>query len=458
MPKKHEVIAIHVGQPGVQIGSALWELFCLEHGIRPDGYLYNENEWYDDYDAVFSLDSEGKITPRALMIDLEPSVVAYRELFPPELLLTGKEDAASNYGRAFCNLGPGILDDAVERIRCIAEDCPLLQGLVIFRGLGGGTGSGFMDLFSEQLADEFGKEFKIHFSICPSPQISSNTTEPYNALLTTHGSLPHENMCVLIDNQSIYRMLDILQVPHPTFTNVNRLIAQVIAINSPKHLEGMLLLIIVVSAVTTSMRFEGPLNSDILELVTNLLPFPRIHFPCVSYAPLIPGHKCKCAVPETPSVIELTTECFDECNHFLMCDMEQGQYLSCCMFFRGDVCPTDINYAIYVIKKHKIVNFVDWCPTGFKIAINYQPPTTVPIGDLAPTPRAVCMLVNSTAIMQVWERLLAKFECLYERKAFVHHYINEGLEESLFQESAETVNSLIDDYKETETDNYEDDD
>jgi hypothetical protein len=36
---QRECISIHVGQAGVQIGNACWELYCLEHGIQPDGQL-----------------------------------------------------------------------------------------------------------------------------------------------------------------------------------------------------------------------------------------------------------------------------------------------------------------------------------------------------------------------------------------------------------------------------------
>jgi len=29
---QREVISIHIGQAGVQMGNAAWELYCLEHG------------------------------------------------------------------------------------------------------------------------------------------------------------------------------------------------------------------------------------------------------------------------------------------------------------------------------------------------------------------------------------------------------------------------------------------
>ncbi len=75
-----------------------------------------------------------------------------------------------------------------------------------------------------------------------------------------------------------------------------------------------------------------------------------------------------------------------------------GKYMACCLLYRGDVVPKDVNAAIATIKTKRTIQFVDWCPTGFKVGINYQPPTVVPGGDLAKVQRAVCMLSNTTAI------------------------------------------------------------
>ena len=72
--------------------------------------------------------------------------------------------------------------------------------------------------------------------------------------------------------------------------------------------------------------------------------------------------------------------------------------MACCLLFRGDVVPQDVNRAVSTIKTKRSIQFVDWCPTGFKVGINYQPTSVVPGGDMAPVPRAVCMLSNTTAI------------------------------------------------------------
>jgi Tubulin/FtsZ family, GTPase domain len=34
-----EIISIHIGQAGIQVGNSCWELYCLEHGIQPDGLM-----------------------------------------------------------------------------------------------------------------------------------------------------------------------------------------------------------------------------------------------------------------------------------------------------------------------------------------------------------------------------------------------------------------------------------
>jgi hypothetical protein len=60
------------------------------------------------------------------------------------------------------------------------------------------------------------------------------------------------------------------------------------------------------------------------------------------------------------------------------CDPRNGKYMACCLLYRGDVVPKDVNTAISAIKTKRSIQFVDWCPTGFKVGINYQPPVAVP--------------------------------------------------------------------------------
>lgn len=60
----------------MQIGNACWELYCLEHGIQPDGMLSPQSCTSDEgFQTFFSETGGGKYVPRAVFLDLEPTVI-----------------------------------------------------------------------------------------------------------------------------------------------------------------------------------------------------------------------------------------------------------------------------------------------------------------------------------------------------------------------------------------------
>jgi tubulin alpha len=421
----------------VQVGNSCWELYCLEHGISPDGTMPSDKSVGREdgsFNTFFSETGSGKHVPRAVFVDLEPTVVdevrtgAYRQLYHPQQLITGKEDAANNYARGHYTIGRELVDVTLDRIRKLADQCSGLQGFLIFHSVGGGTGSGFGSLLLERLSVDYGKKSKLDFCVYPSPQVSTAVVEPYNSVLSTHSLLEHTDVAFMLDNEAIYDMCRRqLDIEKPSYTNLNRLIAQVI------------------SSLTASLRFDGALNVDMNEFQTNLVPYPRIHFMLCSYAPVLSAEK---AYHQQNSVAELTSAVFEPGNMMAKCDPRAGKYMATCLMYRGDVVPKDVNQAVSVIKTKRTIQFVDWCPTGFKCGINSQPPTVVPGGDLAKVQRAVCMLSNTTAIAEVFSRIDHKFDLMYTKRAFVHWFVGEGMEEGEFSEAREDLAALEKDYEE----------
>ncbi|KAJ7730726.1 tubulin, alpha, ubiquitous [Mycena olivaceomarginata] len=231
---------------------------------------------------------------------------------------------------------------------------------------GGGTGSGPGALLLGRLSTDYSKKSKLEFRVYPAPQLSSSVVEPYNSVLTTHTTLELSD-CTFMKNLGV-----------------------------------------VVSSITASLRFDGSLNVDLNEFQTNLVPFPRIHFPLATYAPLLSAEK---ANHEQNSVAEMTFACFEHGNQMVKCDPKEGKYMACCLLYRGDVVPKDTQAAVASIKTKRAIQFVDWCPTASKMGVCNEP---------AGTTRSLSMLANTTAI--------STFDLMCSKRAFVHWCVGEGME------------------------------
>lgn len=130
-----------MGQAGTQLGGSAWELYLLEHGLgkdgRPDTTAKDTIEG-GSFETFFTETSSGKYVPRSLFVDLDPSPIDeirtgdYRQLFHPELLISGKEDAANNYARGHYTIGKEMVDQVIERIRRVAGMALLVPDLFIF--------------------------------------------------------------------------------------------------------------------------------------------------------------------------------------------------------------------------------------------------------------------------------------------------------------------------------------
>jgi len=446
-----EIVNIFIGQAGAQVGNACTTLMCQEHNIRPDGTLASENPQLDDSSefsaekeslhTFFHRTSDGSHVLRTIMVDLEPSVIdevrsgAYSGLYHPENLIAGKEDAANNFARGHYTVGKAMLDTTIRKIQKEADKCDGLQGFMIFNSVGGGTGSGFGAALLQRLSSEFGKKSKFGFTVFPSPQVSTSVVEPYNAVLSTHSLILNEDITILLDNEAIYEInQNSLDIDKPTYSQLNDVIAQVC------------------SSTTASLRYEGELNVDINEFQTNLVPYPRIHFVLSSFAPLLSQEKAK---KQSLSVQEITKSAFEPGSMMAKCDPRHGKYMACSLNYRGHVQGKDVNNAVEQLKQDKAMHFVDWCPTGFKVGINKSKPMVPEGSSIAKSERAMCVMANSTAIGEVFSRISGKFDLMYSKRAFVHWYVSEGMEEGEFSEAREDLASLEKDYEEVGKDSAE---
>uniref|UniRef100_A0A0A9VPJ0 Tubulin alpha chain n=1 Tax=Lygus hesperus TaxID=30085 RepID=A0A0A9VPJ0_LYGHE len=445
-----EIVSIHIGQAGVQLGNLCWELYCLEHDLDEGGRLLkpessmmknpdissmigDSNGIPEGFSSFFCETFSGNYCPRALFIDMDPTVIdeirtgKYKDLHSFNNLISGKEDAANNYARGHNISGKAIFTQSADTSAKMVEGCDHLQGFMITHSLGGGTGSGFYSRLTEYLADEFPKISKMEIVVFPCPKLSTAVVEPYNAVLATSATLETTDCVFLVNNEALYSICHKkLDIDSPSYSNLNRILAQA------------------VSSITTSIRFRGSLNADFMDFQTNLVPYPRIHFPLMSFSPIV---RRESASHEIYSILDITSKCLDKSNFMMQCDENIGRYMSCCLLYRGDVAPKEVNSAIAAIRLKKSMKFVNWSPTGFKIGINDSPPMMVPDGDLAASQRSMCMLCNTTAVQDAWTKLNVKFHVMLEKKAFIHWYLQYGLQETEFYDAQDNLLTLEQEYE-----------
>jgi len=80
----------------------------LEHGIQPDGQMPSDKTiggGDDSFNTFFSETGAGKHVPRAVFVDLEPTVVGkqFFPYLPPIILNVLKTVIRQSYHRTICN-------------------------------------------------------------------------------------------------------------------------------------------------------------------------------------------------------------------------------------------------------------------------------------------------------------------------------------------------------------------
>lgn len=166
--------------------------------------------------------------------------------------------------------GAELIDSIMEVARKEAEKADVLQGFQLLHSLGGGTGSGLGTNLLTKLREEFPDRMLTSWSVLPSPKVSEVVVEPYNATLSFHQLVENSDMTFCLDNEALFDIcMKTLQVKDPTAADLNKVISKAM------------------SGVSTTLRFPGQLNSDLRKLAVNMVPFPRLHFFTVGYAPLV---------------------------------------------------------------------------------------------------------------------------------------------------------------------------
>ena len=262
-------------------------------------------------------------------------------------------------------------------------------------------------------------------------QVSDTVVEPYNATLSVHQLVENTNETFCIDNEALYDIcFRTLKLTNPT--SPPGLIDHV----EGDHLSRVNTILYIVTSKLVSFRFPGQLNSDLRKLAVNMVPFPRLHFFMPGFAPLT----ARGSQQYRPlSVPELTQQMFDAKNMMAACDPRHGRYLTVAAVFRGRMSMKEVDEQMLNIQNKNSAYFVEWIPNNVKTAVCDIPPRGLKM--------AATFVGNSTAIQEIFKRISEQFTAMFRRKAFLHWYTGEGMDEMEFTEAESNMNDLVSEYQ-----------
>ena len=161
-----------------------------------------------------------------------------------------------------------------------------------------------------------------------------------------------------------------------------------------------------------------------------MVPFPRLHFFMPGFAPLTSRGSQQYRALTVP---ELTQQMFDAKNMMAACDPRHGRYLTVAAMFRGRMSMKEVDEQMLNVQNKNSSYFVEWIPNNVKTAVCDIPPRGLKMSST--------FVGNSTAIQELFKRISEQFTAMFRRKAFLHWYTGEGMDEMEFTE-VRTVDAM----------------
>ncbi|EGF76672.1 hypothetical protein BATDEDRAFT_92466 [Batrachochytrium dendrobatidis JAM81] len=383
-----------------QIGGRFWDLALQEHA------KYNTQGVYDDCMSSFFRNVDEKkglecisvgkgngsirgLKARGIMIDMEEGVINHilrgplQEIFDPWQHITSVSGSGNNWAMGHHVYGPQYRDQILEVVRKQAEYCNSLQSFFIIGSMGGGTGSGLGSYLFGLLEDAFPSVYRFASTVIPSPN-DDVVTSPYNSVLSLHKMAQSVDCVLPVDNQSLLAIYERIQAQSEIGPQGRRkgsaitdsdALAHTGLIKTPiskkadafdtmNNLVANLLL-----NMTSSMRFEGMLNVDINDIVTNLIPFPKLKY---LFSTMTPLYALTDVQIQPRRLDQMFTDAFSQNCQLISADPRSSVYLASALIVRGAVEISDLRRNID--RMQKILKFVPWNTDGWKTGMCSVPP------------------------------------------------------------------------------------
>lgn len=272
----------------------------------------------------------------------------------------------------------------MDMINREADMSDSLEGFVLSHSIAGGTGSGMGSYLLENLNDHFPKKLIQTYSVFPDQDKNKSdvVVQPYNSLLTLKRLTLNADCVVVLDNTALNKIaVERLKVSNPTTSQINSLVSTVMA------------------SSTSTLRYPGYMNNDLVGLIASLIPTPRCHYLMTGYTPLSLENATS-DIRKT-SVGDVMSRLLQPKNIMVSSNPRNGCYISILNIIQGVVDPTEVHKSLQKIRERGVVKWIPWGPASIQVALSKRSPyikSTHKVTGL--------MLANHTSVGQVFLFLL----------------------------------------------------
>ncbi|CAI2369428.1 unnamed protein product [Moneuplotes crassus] len=420
-----EIVQLNVGQCGNAIGSQYWSKLIDEHSLNNQGeYIGNKDLCLDKVHVSFNENSKHVYSPRAILVDLEPSLIddirsgTYGNLFHCDNYVNGYTSAGKNWARGYYTEGREIIEMIRDTLTKELEKCDRVHCLQINHSVAGGTGSGLTSLIISKIVDDHPGLMKISNTFYPTNDLESCPFESYNAVLASMELIENVEMVSVFDNKSLHNACgrNISGTKH-SLNEINDLAA------------------LFISDTNAPMRLSGQINTNFLKIMHNIIPFPRLHYMVPKISKINLNHSLK----ESPES-QLITSIFEKSRNLCSCNytFSGSNYMTAYISCRGNLSLLELQKEGYAYRKKNEDMFAYWIQDSLHISS-----TSIPSESL---PRATCM-GNKYEVYEVFNNIGHDFAELHQKKKYLHHYTDQGMDPMEIIESESTFNDLISEYQ-----------
>ncbi|ODV87757.1 hypothetical protein CANARDRAFT_25974 [[Candida] arabinofermentans NRRL YB-2248] len=316
------------------------------------------------------------------------------------------------------------------------DSCDSFEGFQLIHSVAGGTGSGLGSFLLEELSDRFSKKLIHTYSVFGAAEV---VVQPYNTVLTLKRLIENSDANIVFDNDSLMSIATTnLQISSPSYTDTNKLISTVM------------------SAATNTLRFPGYSYNSMRSIFSTLIPTPELHFLIPSYTPFTSDYVTNGMEIRRSTAYDVILEVLDK--KLKMCSSsDNGSNLSVLDIIIGDIEQSDIQKSL--VKARTRIKYVPWSSSAIHLALGKRSPF---LNNDKTTKKQVSglMLSNSTSILKLFEDTVNEYDQLKKRRAFLTNYLQSDYEQQFgditteFDDSREILQSLISEYKDSESLSY----